>query len=36
MTEIGGYIEFVSYRLPTLHESAVKMNCGRQVISVLV
>lgn len=26
MTEIGGYIEFVSYRLPVLHESAVKMN----------
>lgn len=36
MKEIGGYIELDTYRLPMLHESAIKLNCGRNALWYLV
>ncbi len=34
--EIGGYIELDSYRLPMLHENAIKLNCGRNALWYLI
>lgn len=34
--EIGGYIEFEHFRLPMLHEDAVKLNCGRNALAYLI
>lgn len=36
MKEIGGYIELDTYRLPMLHENAIKLNCGRNALWYLV
>lgn len=34
--EIGGYIELDRYRLPMLHEEAVKLNSGRNCLAYLI
>ena len=34
--EIGGYIELDTYRLPMLHEKAIKLNCGRNALWYLL
>lgn len=34
--EIGGYIELDTYRLPMLHEKALKLNCGRNALWYLL
>lgn len=36
MIEIGGYIELDTYRLPMLHENAIKLNCGRNALAYLI
>lgn len=36
MREIGGYIELDTYRLPMLHEGAIKLNCGRNALRYLI
>ena len=36
MVEIGGYIELDTYRLPMLHENAIKLNCGRNALAYLI
>ena len=36
MKEIGGYIELDTYRLPMLHEKAIKLNCGRNALWYLI
>lgn len=36
MVEIGGYIELDTYRLPMLHENAIKLNCGRNAFAYLI
>lgn len=36
MREIGGYIELDTYRLPMLHENAIKLNCGRNALWYLI
>lgn len=36
MLEIGGYIELDKYRLPMLHENAIKLNCGRNALAYLI
>lgn len=36
MKEIGGYIELDTYRLPMLHEEAIKLNCGRNALWYLL
>ena len=36
MREIGGYIEIDTFRLPMLHESAVKLNCARNALEYIV
>ena len=36
MKEIGGYIEFDTYRLPMLHEGALALNCGRNCLAYLL
>ncbi len=36
MKEIGGYIELDTYRLPMLHENAIKLNCGRNALWYLI
>lgn len=34
--EIGGYIEFEHYNRSMLHESAIKLNCGRNALAYLI
>lgn len=36
MKEIGGYIELDQYRLPMLHEKAIKLNCARNCLAYLI
>lgn len=36
MREIGGYIELDQYRLPMLHEDAIKLNCGRNALAYIL
>ena len=36
MREIGGYMELEQYRLPILHESGVKLDCGRNCLAYLI
>lgn len=36
MKEIGGYIELDTYRLPMLHDEAIKLNCGRNALWYLI
>lgn len=36
MKEIGGYIELDTYRLPMLHDNAIKLNCGRNALAYLI
>ena len=36
MKEIGGYIELDTYNLPTLHENALHLNCGRNALAYLI
>lgn len=36
MKEIGGYIELDEYKLPMLHENAIKLNCGRNALAYLI
>ena len=36
MKEIGGYIEFDTYRLPMLHEGALALTCGRNCLAYLL
>ncbi|WP_314725146.1 hypothetical protein [Enterocloster bolteae] len=36
MREIGGYIEFEQFHKEMLHESAIKLNCGRNCLAYLI
>lgn len=36
MKEIGGYIELDTYTHPMLHDSAIKINCGRNALAYLI
>lgn len=36
MKEIGGYIEFEQYHQSMLHESALRLNCGRNCLALLI
>lgn len=36
MREIGGYMELDTYRLPMLHEDAIKLNCARNCLAYLI
>lgn len=36
MKEIGGYIEFETYRGKMLHDDGIKLNCGRNCLAYLI